>query len=281
MIIVTGSTGHLGNLVIQQLLRRISPEQVVAGARSPDKAKRLADAGVDVRKLDYDRPETIGPALQGIQRALLISANEFGKRFEQHKRVIDAAKKEGVEHLVYTSIVNADPEMLISGEHIQTEDYIKASGLPYTILRNGWYHENWLGNLGATLEHGVLLGAAGDGVVTPAARNDYAEAAAVVLTSEGHASKTYELAGDTGYSLENIASIIAEVGGKPVRYQNLSEAEYAKALEGFGLPAPVAKILANADTGLRRGSLRNSGGTLARLIGRPTTPLEDTVREAL
>lgn len=282
MILVTGATGQLGQLVVESLAARVPPTSFIAGARSQEKGAAIAARGVPVRVVDYDRPETLAAALDGVETVLLISGSELGSRLRQHTAVIGAAKKAGVRRIVYTSVLHADRSTLgLAKEHLATEEAIRASGLAYTFLRNGWYIENQTGNLAATLAHGTILGAANDGRFAPASRRDYAEAAAVVLTTTGHENKVYELAGDRSLTVAELAASFAEVAGKPVSYTNLPEADYAAALVGFGLPKFVADMLADSDAGLARGDLDDRSGTLRSLIGRPTTTIEAVVRDAL
>ena len=286
MYAVTGSTGHLGRLVIDHLLETVPPDQIVALARSPEKASDLAERGVHVREGDYDRPETLGPALQGVDRLLLISANDLGRRAAQHEAVIDAAKAAGVGLVVYTSVLHADTSSLgLAEAHRRTEAYLDASGLPYAVLRNGWYTENYTGSVDVALAHGVVLGSAGDARISAATRDDYAAAAAAVLTAEdpveGAAGGVYELAGDEAFTMSEYAAELARQSGREVTYRDLPEAEYQSVLEGAGLPGPVAAMLAESDVAAREGALYDESGTLRRLIGRPTTPLADAVAEAL
>ena len=282
MILVTGASGQLGRLTLERLLTRVPATQLVAGARSPAALASFAERGVAVRRLDYDDVDTLAPAFAGVRRVLLVSGNDFANRQLHHRRVIDAARAAGVLQLVYTSVLKAaPPAMRLAHDHAATEQYLAASGVPFTVLRNGWYNENWLGSLGPALAHGAMIGAAGAGVVSPAARADYADAAAAVLTSDGHLGRTYELAGDVGYTMADMAAILGDLGGKRVVYQDLGEAGYAQALIGFGLPEPVATILADADASIGRGALHHDGAELRRLIGRPTTPLAATFRAAL
>ncbi|MCK9248068.1 MAG: SDR family oxidoreductase [Solirubrobacteraceae bacterium] len=282
-ITVTGATGQLGRHVVDALLDRGVPAgDVVAAVRTPDRAADLAARGVEVREADYDRPDTLASALAGTDRLLLISASEPGKRAPQHRAVIDAARAAGVGQIVYTSLLKADvATYALADEHRETERYLADSGIPHVVLRNGWYTENYTGALAPTLEHGALLGAAGDGRVAVASRRDYAEAAAAVLTGDGHEGAVYELGGDRPVTLAELAATIADVAGRPVAYRDLPEAEYVAVLEGAGLPAPVAAILAGADGGIARGELTTDSGDLRRLIGRPTTPPADTIRGAL
>ena len=282
MILVTGASGHLGQLVVQQLVQKVPAGQVVAGVRDPGKATALAALGVQVRALDYTKPETIAAALAGVDRVLLISSNQVGQRLVQHQAVIEAATQAGVKLLAYTSILHADTtRMALAGEHKATEEAIKASGVPYVFLRNGWYTENYTDNLAPALEHGAMLGSAGEGKVAPASRADYAAAAVAVLTGAGHENKVYELAGDRAVTLTELAAEVARLSGKPVIYKDLPEAEYAGFLASVGLPKAFADILANSDVGITRGELNDTSGDLHRLIGRATTPIQDTIAAAL
>ena len=281
-IAVTGPTGQLGRLAVEALLDRgVAPSSIVAVVRSPAKAADLADRGVQVREADYGQPEALVAALRGVDRLLLVSSSDPGQRFDHHANVIKAAAEAGVGFVAYTSILSAgDTKMLLAADHIATEDALRASGLRYALLRNGWYTENYTAQLATILEHGALLGSAQDGRVAPAARRDYAEAAAVVLTTDGHDGQAYELAGDEAITLTELAAIIAEVTGEEVAYRDLPAAEYEQVLAGAGVPAPMPAILADSDVGILRGELVTDSGDLARLIGHPTTPVADTVREA-
>ncbi|WP_112309627.1 SDR family oxidoreductase [Pseudogemmobacter bohemicus] len=274
-IAITGASGQLGRLAIAATKARGTAP--IALVRSPAKA---ADLGVETRAFDYDKPDPA--ALKGVDTLVLISANEVGKRFPQHKAVIDAAKAAGVKRILYTSLLKGDAStMKLAAEHIGTEAALKASGLAYTILRNGWYTENMTGALAPAIEHGAIIGSAGEGRYSAAARQDYAEAIAVTATEAGHENKIYELAGDTAFTGADLAAEVAKQAGKPVGYVNLPEADYAKALEGFGLPAGFAAILADSDAQTAKGALFDDSKTLSRLIGRPTTPLAVTVATAL
>ncbi len=281
MYAITGATGHLGRLALDALLDTTNPTQVVALARDPAKLADLAARGVEVRRFDYDAPQTLTPALAGIERLLLISSSEVGKRAPQHQAVIDAAKAAGVGFIAYTSILHADTSpMGLAAEHRATEAALKESGLTHALLRNGWYTENYVQSAPAALEHGALLGAAGEGKISGASRADYAAAAAKVLTGEA-TSKTYELAGDEAFTLAQFAQALSEIAGKPVVYKDLPEADYAAALKGAGLPAPVAEMLAESDAKAAKGSLFDDGRVLSGLIGRPTTPFKETLAAGL
>jgi len=279
MIGVTGATGQLGRLVVNGLKRRVPASEIVALARTPAKAEGL---GVAVREADYSRPETLGPALAGIDTLLLISSNEVGQRAAQHRNVIEAAKQAGVKWIVYTSLLHADRSPLsLTDEHLTTEVELKATGIPVTILRNGWYTENYTASVPGAVAGGAFIGSAGRGRISSAARADYAEAAVAVLTSEGHQGKTYELAGDQAYTLNDLAAEITRQAGKHIPYKDLPEADYAAALAGFGLPAPVAQAYASFDVGAAQDALFDDGRVLSKLIGRPTTPLSVSVAHAL
>lgn len=280
MYAVTGASGQFGRLVVDALLSKVAPDQIVALARAPDSVSDLAAKGVHVRAFDYDAPETLAPALAGVSRLLLISGNAIGSRVPQHRAVIDAAKAAGVALVAYTSILNADRSpMLLAAEHKATEEMLAASGIDHALLRNGWYTENYLMGAGAAIAHGVLLGSSGDGAISAAARVDYAEAAATVLV-RGLAG-TFELAGDDSFTQVELAAALAEISGKPVVYRNLAQADYAAALEQVGLPGPYAAILADSDARAAEGALFDASRTLSQLIGRPTTPWRETIATAL
>jgi len=278
-IAVTGATGQLGNLVVEQLKKRVASENIVALVRTPEKAASL---GVEARAFDYEKPEGLVDSLKGIDSLLLISGNELGKRAAQHANVIAAAQKAGVKYIVYTSLLHADVSSLnLAGEHLATEKSIKESGIDYTILRNGWYSENYTASIGGALGAGAFIGSAGDGKIASAARADYAEAAAVVLSGDGHKGKVYELAGDSAYTLTELAAEITKQSGKDIPYNNLPEGEYAAILKTFGLPDAFAEAIASWDTGASKGDLFDDEKQLSTLIGRPTTSLEVAVKVAL
>jgi NAD(P)H dehydrogenase (quinone) len=282
MIVVTGATGQLGRLVISSLPKKIPAAQIVAAVRNVDKAKDLAALGVQLRQADYNQPASWDAALKGADKVLLISSSEIGQRAKQHQSVIDAAKRAGVQLLAYTSVLRADSSVLgLAEEHRETEAHIRASGVPCVFLRNGWYTENYAMGIPTARSLGAVYGCAGNGRISSAARADYAEAAAVVLTSEGQAGKTYELAGDSAYTLIEFAAEISRQSGKSINYVNLSEAEYKKALLGAGLPEPLAALLADSDTGVSKGALFDDGMQLSKLIGRATTPMAASVKAAL
>lgn len=280
MILVTGASGKLGGHVVESLLQRLPASEIVAGARHLEKAQRLATRGVRVRHLDYNKEDSVTAALSGIDRVVLVSGFE-PNRVEQHRTVIAAARRAGVRLLAYTSGLRADVSKIrIIEDHRATEQLLKESGLPFVALRNSWYVENYTDNVGPLLQHGTMPGAAGEGRVSVAPRSDYAEAAAVVISTEGHAGKTYELGGDQAHTLAEIASEIARVTGKRLVYQNLSEAEYAATLSRFGVPEAYARALADADAGLERGELMTDSKDLSGLLGRPTTALSVAIERA-
>ena len=279
MIAITGATGHLGQLTFTELLKTVPASQLVAIVRNPAKAETLAQQGVTVRQAGYDDKAALTAALEGVEKLLLISSSEVGQRAVQHRNVIDAAKAAGVKFIAYTSLLHADRSPLgLAAEHIETERNLAASGIPYTLLRNGWYSENYLASAPAALAHGVFIGSAGEGKIASATRADYAAAAAKVMSSEGHAGKVYELAGDEAWTLSELAAALSKQSGKPVVYQNLSEADFAEALKGAGLPEAFANLLADSDVGAAKGGLFDDSRTLSTLIGRPTTPIHDSIR---
>jgi len=281
MIAITGATGQLGRLVIQTLLKSVPAGEIVAAVRNPQKANDLAALGIQVRHADYDQADSLVKAFQGADKLLLISASELGRRLTQHRAVIDAAKKAGVGLLAYTSILHADTSPLpLAAEHKATEALIQASGIPSVVLRNGWYSENYLVSVPAALQYGVLLGSAGAGRIASAARLDYAEAAAAVLTQSNQAGLVYELAGDEFYTLTEFAQEITRQLGKNVAYQNLPEAEYKAALVNAGLPEGIAALLSESDVGASKGGLFDDSRQLSQLIGRPTTRIAKQVKLA-
>lgn len=279
MIAITGATGQLGQHVIESLLKTVPASQIVAIVRNPAKATALSQQGITVRQADYSDEAAFTTALQGIDKLLLISSSEVGQRAPQHRNVINAAKAAHVKFIAYTSLLHADTSPLgLADEHVATEKMLAESGIAYALLRNGWYTENYLASAPAALEHGVFIGAAGEGKIASATRADYAAAAARVISEDGHAGKTYELAGDDGWTLSQLAAELAKQSGKKVVYQNLSETDFAAALKGFGLPAGLADMLADSDTGASKGGLFDDSHTLSKLIGRPTTSLADSVK---
>jgi NAD(P)H dehydrogenase (quinone) len=282
MYAITGASGQLGRLVIDTLLAKVPANQIVAAVRSPEKVRDLAARGVVVREADYDRPQTLTSAFAGVDKVLLISSTEVTGRLPKHRAVIDAAKEAGVALLAYTSMLHADhSSAMLAREHHQTELAIAASGVPAVILRNGWYLENPLTALKAALQHGAFIGSAGAGRFSSAARKDYAEAAAWALTSPGQAGKLYELAGDTSFTLAQLASEVSRQSGKTIAYKDLPPADFADALVTAGLARDLAALLADADVAASQGALFDQGHALQRMIGRPTTPLAAAVESAL
>ncbi|WP_320712607.1 SDR family oxidoreductase [Enterobacter cloacae] len=282
MIAITGATGQLGRLVIEQLLKTVPANQIVAIVRNPAKAEALSQQGIVVRQGDYTDQTALTTALKGVEKLLLISSSEVGQRATQHQNVINAAKAAGVTFIAYTSLLHADNSPLgLHVEHVATEKALATSGIPYALLRNGWYTENYLASAPPALEHGVFIGAAGEGKIASATRADYAAAAAKVVSEEGHAGKVYELAGDSAWTLSELAAELSKQSGKPVVYQNMSEADFAAALKSVGLPAGLADMLADSDVGASKGGLFDDSHTLSKLIGQPTTSLAESVKTIL
>ncbi len=276
---ITGATGQLGRLVVEKLKEKTGAENLVALVRTPEKA---ADLEIESRAFDYSKADGLVKSLQGIDHLLLISGSEIGQREVQHKNVINAAKEAGVKWIVYTSILHADKSPLgLAPEHIATEEALKKSGIPYTILRNGWYTENYTASVPSALEAGAFIGSAGEGKISSAARVDYAEAAVVVLTSPDQEGKTYELSGDETYTLTDFAAVLSKVTGKTIPYQNLSETEYAGVLAEAGLPEGLAQAFASFDASAEKNALFNDSKELSTLIGHPTTSLEDVIKSTI
>ncbi|WDZ85383.1 SDR family oxidoreductase [Micromonospora cathayae] len=280
-IVVTGATGHLGRLIVESLLHRGVPaDRIVALGRDVSRLADLEQRGVAVRSADYDDLDSLRAAFAGAEKLMFVSGSEVGRRTAQHHQVITAAREAAVGLVVYTSIARADTSSLIlAAEHRATEQELVASGLPYVLLRNSWYLENYTGQLDTYLEHGVA-GAAGDGRVAAATRADYAEAAAQVLTSEGHTGRVYELGG-APFTLTDLAAEVSHQSGRPVGYLDLPVEKYTELLVGAGLPEPYAAVLADADRGLAVGELSVEGDDLRTLLGREPTSLADAVRAAL
>jgi NAD(P)H dehydrogenase (quinone) len=282
MIIVTGATGQLGRLVIASLLKTVPAAQIVAAVRDVAKGADLAALGVQVRRADYSDPASLDAAFAGAGKVLLISSSELGQRVAQHRNVIAAAVRAKAGLLAYTSVLHADTSALgLAEEHRQTEAAVRASGLNYSLLRNGWYVENYTGGLGAALAHGALAGGAGEGRISAAARADYADAAAAVLASTQAVEQVYELAGDTAFTLGDLAAELSRQSGKDIPFHNLPQQDYRDMLLGFGLPAPLAELIADSDAQAAMGALYDGSGTLGKLIGRPTISLADAVQAAL
>ncbi|EKY1945090.1 SDR family oxidoreductase [Cronobacter turicensis] len=282
MIAITGATGHLGQRVIDTLLNTVAAQEIVAIVRNPAKAAALSAKGVQVRAADYGDVAALTAAFAGVEKLLLISSSEVGQRAPQHRNVIDAAKTAGVKLIAYTSLLHADRSPLgLADEHVATEKMLADADISYVLLRNGWYTENYLASVPPALEHGVFIGSAGDGKIASASRQDYAEAAANVLTLDNQAGRVYELAGDNAWTLRDLTALLSKETGKTVAYQNLSEADFAAALAGAGLPEGFAKLLADSDIGASKGGLFDDSRQLSALIGRPTTSLETSLRESL
>jgi NAD(P)H dehydrogenase (quinone) len=282
MIAITGANGNLGRLVVKGLLRSLPADQIVATVRDVGRADDLRALGVQVREADYDRPETLAKALEGVDKLLLVSAVQPGKRLAQHMAVIDAARQAGVRLIAYTSILRADSSRLVlAAEHKATEQYLKDSGMDFLLLRNGWYLENDTGALAGVVAMGKVIGSARQGRLASASRADFADAAVAVLTQPGHANKTYELAGDQSFSMSEFAEEVSKQAGRPVVYEDLPAGDFAAALANFGLPQMFVDVVVDASVRTSEGELDSSSHDLSALIGRPTTPLSDAIKQAL
>ncbi|WP_250032019.1 SDR family oxidoreductase [Paractinoplanes maris] len=275
-IVVTGATGHLGRLTIQSLLAKGVPASEIVGlGRQIDK---IADLGVTTKQVAYEDPEALRAAFEGADKVFFISGSEAGNRLGQHRNVVDAARAANVGVVVYTSAPKADTtDMKLAAEHLTTEQWIKDAGLPYVFLRNSWYVENY--SVEQALAHG-LFGAAGDGKISASPRADYAEAAASVLTTEGHEGKVYELGGEA-FTLTELAAEIAKQSGRPVTYTDLGEDKYREMLVGVGVPEGFAAILADVDRAASQGALHVPREDLEKLLGRPATPLATSIKAEL
>ncbi|MGW2932369.1 SDR family oxidoreductase [Streptomyces sp. NPDC001156] len=280
-IVVTGATGHLGRHVVEQLLEKVPAEEITAVVRTPEKAADFAERGVRITVADYNDPASFDSIFATGDKVLLISGNEFDKgRAGQHKVVLDAAKAAGVALFAYTSAPGSLTAAL-ADDHRTTEEAILASGVPYVLLRNGWYHENYTEHLAPVLEHGAVVQAAGEGRVASASRADYAAAAVAVLTGEGHEDKTYELSGDTAWGFAEYTAELSRQSGKEIAYNSVSVEALKGILTGAGLPQPLAAILAGVDASIEKGELAVTTGDLSRLTGRQTTPISESITAAL
>ena len=279
-IAVTGATGHLGGLVIESLLNKnVEASDIVAIVRNEEKAKDLAARGINIAVAAYDDEAALKAALNGVDRLVFVSASEVGKRVEQNSNIIAAAKEAGVSFIAYTSLLNLDSsELFLAPEHQATEKMLAESGIDHANLRNGWYWENYAAALETGKAMGKFFSAAGEAKVAGAARKDFAEAAAVVVTTNGHAGKTYELAGAPALTYPEIAAQVGEVLGTDVEYVNLTVEEYEKSLLDAGLPADFAAGLAGADPVIEKGALYSESTDLQDLIGRPASTVAETFK---
>jgi NAD(P)H dehydrogenase (quinone) len=283
-IVVTAASGQLGRLVVEDLLTRGVPAaEVRAVVRNPAKAADLAAKGVQVVEGDYTDTASLVAAFQGADKLLLISSSgPNDDRLKHHLNAVAAAKEAGVGHIVYTSIPQAETNSIgFAWVHKDTEHAIRETGLPFTFLRNNWYWENVTGSLGAAVEHGAIIGSVGEGRIGYASRADFAAGAAVVLTTEGHEGKAYELTGDTAIGYAELAAEVSRQTGKDIAFANLPQADYQAALEGFGVPTFLAEMLAEADVRISEGALADTTGTLSTLIGRPTATVQEAVAAVL
>ncbi|WP_416985991.1 NAD(P)H-binding protein [Streptomyces sp. T028] len=279
-IVVTGATGNLGRLVVEGLLEKVPADQVTAVVRSAEKAADLAGRGVRIAVADYTAPETLHGLFSTGDKVLLVSSPEFEGRFGKHRAVLDAARAAGVALFAYTSALSALSSSL-ADDHRETEAAIIASGLPYVLLRNGWYNENYTEQLAPVLEYGVVTQAAGEGRVAAAARADYAAAAVAVLTGEGHEGRAYELSGDTAFGFADYAAELSRQTGREIGYNAVSAEAFTGILTGAGLSAQVAAILVDVEASIAKGEMAGTPGELSRLIGRSTTPIGDSITVAL
>ncbi|MCZ4587541.1 SDR family oxidoreductase [Rhodococcus opacus] len=282
-IAVTGATGRYGRRAIDALIRRgVRPDDIVALGRNDAALADLTPLGVRTRQADYNDRAALDAAFTGVGKVLFVSGTDVGNRIHQHRNVVDAAARAQVTLIAYTSVPRADTTaLLVAADHKPTEAYIRESGLPYVFLRNGWYMANYTDMAAAYVEAGAVLGAARNGRVSAATHADYADAAAVVLTEDGHANSVYELGGDRAFTMTEFAQALSNASGRTVDYTDLSTDRYVAALQGFGFPAELAEVFADGDLGVARGDLQVETGDLSRLIGRPTTTMPEAVAAAL
>ena len=282
MYFLTGATGKLGRIVLDLLLQDVPANKVRVMARQPDSLAPYARRGVEVVKADFDQPDSLKVALKGVHVALLISGSAVGKRIQQHQAFLEAASRNAVARLVYTSLLRADAsKMALAEEHWQTEEAIRRTGIPATILRNGWYFENYTDRLDAIRAQGGIVGCAKDGRVNAASRRDYAEAAAHVLLGKGGVGGTHELAGDKGFTLTELAEEIGRQTKQPCRYTDVDANKLGATLRAADIAPPFADFLVDCDLGIARGDLADETGELHKLIGRATTTLQQAVAAGL
>ena len=277
---VTGATGMLGRVVIEELAERVPAGNIVAGVRQPDHevARQFATKGIEIRVADYSQPDTLKTAFAGIDRVLMISSTAGGDRVTQHQNVIDAARAAGIRLLAYTSMLHADTATSgLATDHQATESALARSGLPFVLLRHGWYTENHIPSVQSALRYGSVIGSADRGRFSSATRADYAAAAAVVLTTDDQAGQIHELAGDESYALSEFAGLIAGLAQKEVTFRNMPKDAFKQTLMGMGLPDFLAEFVAEADMAASRGEFEDDARQLSKLIGRPTTSLRDLV----
>ena len=281
-IAVTGATGQLGKLVINGLLEKGDCVEIIAVVRDSKKALLLAERGAEIRVAAYGDPAALQSAFAGVDKVLLISSSEVGKRIEQHKNVIDAAKAAGVRYIVYTSAPRAATTALIlAPEHKATEENIQRSGLRYTILRNNWYTENYKKQLESAKSTGVIVAAAGKGHVASATRADFAAGAVAVLLGSGHDGRIYELGGDHAWDYNELAATIGEIIGKAVSYKPVTADALRGILKETGVSEGAAGFVVTLDTNIADGALAEVTGDLSKLIGRPTTSLRQGLIDAI
>ncbi|WP_462156169.1 SDR family oxidoreductase [Pseudoalteromonas piscicida] len=281
MIAITGATGKLGQLVIEFLAQKIPAKHIVALVRDLDKGKALTNLGVTVRQADYDKPHTLDAALTGVEKLLLISGNQIGSRTPQHKAVIDAAVKNQVRLIAYTSILNVDNSPLeLAKEHKETEAYLRASGVAYSMLRNGWYNENYTDLVPVFTANNAITSIAPQAQINSAARADYALAAATVLSSSGHDNSVYELAGDNAFTIKGLAQAVSKHTQVEVKAKFVSEEEYLAYLVALGVPAAFAALLVDAEAQAQQGYLATQSNALSQLIGRPTTTVAQSLAKS-
>jgi NAD(P)H dehydrogenase (quinone) len=279
-ILVTGATGKLGSIVVEALLKSVSAENLAVSVRHPEKAESLRALGVEVRHGDFDQPETLDKAFAGVDRLLIVSADGDNEaRIRQHLAAVSAAKRANVGFIAYTSLGNAsESSLFLAPVHRATEEAIRQTGIPYSLLRNNWYLENEIGSVQAVIGGAPWLTSAGSGKVGWASRRDYAQAAAAVLAGNGHENTVYELSGKP-MTQEELASILAGVLGRDVPVQQVDDDTYASIMAGAGVPEPVIPILVAIQSAIREGALEIESGDFEKLLGRPNTPISEDLRQ--
>ena len=280
---VTGASGPFGRHAIAGLIESgVAANDIVALVRTPSKVADPSEQGVQVRAADYSAPETLDAALAGVDTLLLVSGSEVGQRVAQHSNVIDAAKNAGVSRIAYTSVLRAETsELVLAPEHKATEEALRASGVAFTILRNGWYIENYLGQVEQSKAMGEIVGASGDGRVSAATRADFAAAAAAALVQPGHENAVYELGGAPAFTMTEFAAALSAATGTSIAYRDVTPEEHTAILESVGLDAGTAGFVTALEVGTKRGDLFTDSDDLQRLLGRESTPFAEALASAV
>jgi NAD(P)H dehydrogenase (quinone) len=282
MIAITGASGGLGRRVAELVLEQADPTQVLLLTRTPDRLKDLARRGARVEKASFKNPTGLKQVLVGVERLLLISTDAIGGRVDHHRQAIAAARHAGVWHVAYTSVAqpSSDNPSLIAGEHAQTEQALRESGMDWTFLRNNLYAEGLIPAVQQAAESGLWVTNAGEGRTAYVSREDCARAAAAVLLTDGHEREVYDITGPEALTQAEIAAIAAEHAGVPIEVILQDDAEYAVDLEAAGMPAPVVELIVSFGEAVRRGFLSKVSTDVQALTGQPPRSVREVLQAA-